>query len=181
MSDVLQKPSVKTFLLQDDGSIPNNPNLPLLVYAGALALPSNDPARPCEVIFESNQWGGGWRNGIYPFHHYHSTAHEVLAIAKGTAKVQFGGQEGPVIDVQPGDVVIIPAGVGHKNLGSSADLLVVGAYPSGQSWDMCRGSADERPEALDNITNVPLPERDPVYGEEGPLVTHWLQGPGEET
>lgn len=174
MDDVVQKPNLKALLLEDDGSIPNNPSLPLLVYVGAFMLPVHDPASICELIFQQNEWGGGWRNGIYSFHHYHSTAHEVLAIAKGTAKVQFGGEQGPVVDVRPGDVAIIPAGVGHKNLGSSADLLVVGAYPLGQTWDLCRGEADERPWALENIASVPLPARDPVYGDDGPLIRHWL-------
>ena len=170
----IRAPQLKTFLLQDDGFIPNNPRLPLLVYGGALQVSTGDPAPLCEEAFAANGWGNGWRNGIYSFHHYHSTAHEVLAIAKGRARVHFGGESGPKIDVQPGDVVLIPAGVGHKNLGASRDLLVVGAYPPGQSWDLCRGTADERPWALENIGRVPLPTRDPIYGEKGPLISHWL-------
>ncbi len=164
---------LKTYLLKDDGAIPNNEQLPLLVYSGVLELPDKNPAAACEAVFQANNWGSSWRNGIYSFHHYHSTAHEVLAIARGQARVQFGGETGPVVEVQTGDVVIIPAGVGHKNLGASADLLVVGAYPQGQSWDLCRGTPDERPWALDNIANVPLPESDPIYGEQGPLRKNW--------
>ena len=166
-------PHIETFLLQDDGRIPNNPTLPLLVYTGALQLPVKGSALVCERVFGANGWGNGWRNGIYTFHHYHSTAHEVLALACGTARVQFGGENGPVIDVQPGDVVVIPAGVGHKNLGSSFDLLVVGAYPPGPSWDLCRGTPEERPWALENIARVPLPAADPIFGMQGPLRTHW--------
>jgi uncharacterized protein YjlB len=159
----------------DDGAIPNHPSLPLLVYPGALSLPADDPAAACEAVFESNGWSGSWRDGIYPFAHYHSTAHEVLGICRGEAKVRFGGNAGIVLAVRAGDVVVIPAGVGHQNLGASADLLVVGAYPRGQSWDLCRGRADERPQALANIARVPLPTADPVYGAEGPLVEHWLR------
>jgi len=173
MNESILAPQLKTFFLKDDGRIPNNPLLPLLVYAGALQLPEPDPAAACERIFSANGWGSGWRNGIYSFHHYHSTAHEVLAIARGSARVQFGGESGPLIDVQPGDVVLIPAGVGHKNLGASRDLLVVGAYPTGQRWDLCRGTADERPWVLENIARVPLPTADPIYGKKGPLTTHW--------
>jgi uncharacterized protein YjlB len=163
----------KTFLLQDDGRIPNNPHLPLIVYEGALQFLDHDPAAACEVIFTANHWGSSWRNGIYSFHHYHSTAHEVLAIARGTVRVHLGGESGPKIGVQQGDVVVIPAGVGHKNLGASRDLLVVGAYPPGQSWDFCRGTPDERPWAIENIARVPLPTTDPVYGQHGPLTTYW--------
>jgi uncharacterized protein YjlB len=88
--------------------------------------------------------------------------------------VRFGGDAGVIVTVSAGDVVVIPAGVGHHNLGASGDFLVVGAYPRGQSWDLCRGRAEERPQVLDNIARVPLPAADPVYGADGPLVKHWL-------
>lgn len=159
---------------EDDGAIPNNPELPLLVYQGVLPLGEGDPATICEKLFAANGWDGSWRNGIYSFAHYHSTAHEVLGICRGRAEVRFGGAHGTVLGVRPGDVVVLPAGTGHQNLGSSPDLLVVGAYPSGQSWDLCYGKPHERPRVLHNIARVPLPGTDPVYGREGPLVTHWL-------
>jgi uncharacterized protein YjlB len=159
----------------DDGAIPNNPNLPFLVFPGALNLPVNDPAAACEAVFEGNGWGGSWRDGIYPFAHYHSTAHEVLGICRGEAKVRFGGNAGIALTVRAGDVVVIPAGVGHQNLGSGTGFLVVGAYPRGQRWDLCRGLAEERPQVLHNIARVPLPAADPVYGAEGPLIEHWLR------
>jgi uncharacterized protein YjlB len=159
----------------DDGAIPNNPTLPFLVYPGALDLSGPDPATACEAVFAANGWGGAWRDGIYPFPHYHSTAHEVLGICRGEAKVRFGGNAGIALTVRAGDVVVIPAGVGHQNLGAGADLLVVGAYPRGQRWDLCRGVAEERPQVLDNIARVPLPPADPVYGADGPLVEHWLR------
>lgn len=173
MTDFVLEPQVKTILLQDDGRMPNNPQLPLLIYTGALRFSTVDPAAVCERVFQANGWGERWRNGIFSFHHYHSTAHEVLAIARGEAWVQFGGEMGPEIKVQPGDVVVIPAGGGHKNMGASADLLVVGAYPAGQTWDLCRGLPEERPWALENIARVPLPMTDPLYGKEGPLLHHW--------
>ena len=173
LKDLVRTPEVLAHALKDDGVYPNNDKLPLLAFQGALALPEADPAAVFEALFRANQWGGSWRNGVYGFHHYHSTAHEVLAVACGTARVQFGGENGPVIDVQPGDVVVIPAGVGHKNLGSSFDLLVVGAYPPGPSWDLCRGTPEERPWALENIARVPLPAADPIFGMQGPLRTHW--------
>jgi uncharacterized protein YjlB len=158
----------------DDGVIPNNPALPFLLYPGALDLPDDDPAAVCEAVFESNGWSGSWRDGIYPFAHYHSTAHEVLGVCRGEAKVRFGGNAGVIVTVRAGDVVVIPAGVGHHNLGASGDFLVVGAYPRRQSWDLCRGLPEERPRVLDNIARVPLPAADPVYGAHGPLVEHWL-------
>src|SRR5918992_2498758 len=102
-------------LFEDDGSIPNNPKLPLILYQSALDFADNDPAAVCEEVFAAHDWGDAWRNGIYPFPHYHSTAHEVLGIARGQARVRLGGDPGIVLDVHAGDVVVIPAGVGHQN------------------------------------------------------------------
>ena len=169
---VLNPPRVLTFPLKEDGLIPNS-RLPLLVYEGALKLPAHDAEEIVEELVAANGWGGSWVNGIYSFHHYHSTAHEVLGCFGGSATVQFGGPSGIRQKLHCGDVVIIPAGVAHKNLGASGDFGVVGAYPPGQRWDMCYGKPDERPRADENIGRVPLPETDPVYGADGPLLGHW--------
>jgi len=124
-------------------------------------------------VFRTHGWRGQWRDGIFSYHHYHSTAHEVLGIAKGEARVQLGGPEGSSFEVESGDVLVLPAGVAHKNGSASHDFLVVGAYPDGQDWDLLRGRPSERPKADRNIEEVALPTRDPVFGEEGPLVEHW--------
>lgn len=160
-------------LLTDDGTYPNNERLPLLIYPGVIALAARNAARTVEEVFHEYHWGSSWRNGIFNYHHYHSTAHEVLGVYSGTARVQFGGPRGPEFEIQPGDVVVIPAGVAHRNLGSSADFGVVGAYPVGQSWDMNYGEDNERPQADRNIAEVPLPEMDPVFGAAGPLTQVW--------
>lgn len=153
--------------------IPNNGRLPLIIYRDALRLPEKEPASMVERLLRSNTWGGTWRDGIYTYHHYHSTAHEALAVFLGSAKVQFGGKSGITQSLRAGDVVIIPAGVAHKKLGASHDFAVVGAYPAGQQWDMCYGNAGERPAADENIARVPLPKADPIFGPEGPLMEHW--------
>jgi uncharacterized protein YjlB len=172
---IVHPPRVTAHRLKDDGAISNNPRLPLLIYEGALKLPERNAASEIERLLESNQWGGSWRNGIYPYHHYHSTAHEVLIVYGGSATVQLGGEGGITQTIHPGDVLIIPAGVGHKNLGSSDDFEVVGAYPAGQKWDMCYGKPGERPQADKNIARVALPRVDPVYGLKGPLLDHWRE------
>lgn len=156
--------SFASYLLADDGLIPNHPDLSLLVYTGALNVGSPDPAAVAEATFRRNRWGESWRNGIYPFHHYHSTAHEVLALVRGGATVQLGGEKGVTLTVHAGDVLLLPAGTGHKRLDASGDLLVVGAYPPGQTWDLCRGTVEERVTTLANIRRVPLPETDPLFG-----------------
>lgn len=167
---------VQAHHLKDDGVFPNNERLPLLIYQGALDLENQiNPASAIENLLHSNQWGGAWRNGIYPYHHYHSTAHEVLCVYQGEAKVQLGGEEGVIQAIVPGDVIIIPAGVAHKNLSASGDFRVVGAYPFGQNWDMNYGKLEERPQADENIVSVPLPQADPIFGTDGLLTEHWLK------
>src|SRR5436305_11249240 len=108
-----------THLLHASGEFPNS-IWPLIVYHSIVAVSGDDPAARFEELFESNRWGDSWRNGIYNFHHFHSTTHEVLGIYQGSAKVQFGGPKGVTLEVRAGDVIVIPAGVAHKNLGSSA-------------------------------------------------------------
>jgi len=83
--------------------------------------------------------------------------------------VQLGGEQGIMLTASAGTVLLLPAGTGHRRLDASPDLLVVGAYPPGQRWDLCRGTAEEREMALANLQRVPLPVTDPVYGTTGPL------------
>ena len=162
------KPEAHTF--EDDGRIPNS-RLPVLVYAGALDSDAGPGAH--EELFADHGWLGAWRDGIYPFHHFHSTAHEVLGIASGRAEVMLGGPEGRRFELAAGDVVVLPAGTGHCRLASSSDLLVVGAYPNGMDWDLRRGDPGEHAEVVANIARVPLPDQDPVQGEGGSLVELW--------
>lgn len=162
-----------THVFADDGRIPNNV-LPFVFYRGAIDLAgSPDPEKVIEKTFAANGWGGQWRNGVYPYVHYHSMIHEVMGIARGKAKVRFGGEHGAAIDVAAGDVVILPAGTGHQRLSQSDDLVVIGAYPASGKYNLCRGSKAEHAKALASIANVPLPPSDPVFGPKGPLIALW--------
>lgn len=165
---------VISHLLVADADIPNNPRLPLLVYPRAVRLPEHDPAHVFEQLFASNHWVGSWRNGIFPFHHYHSTCHEVLGIYAGSAVARLGGEGGVTLTLEPGDVVMIPAGVGHKKLSCSGDLGVVGAYPRGQQPDICRGNPGSCRRAAEQVARVLLPRCDPVHGPGGPMSEHWI-------
>jgi uncharacterized protein YjlB len=171
--EVATDSSITPVSLKRNELIPNNEKLPLLFYFRAFRFEGGDPASLIERTFAANHWTGSWRNGIYPFHHYHSTAHEVLGVYQGAASLQFGGEGGMIQQLTPGDVVVVPAGVSHKNLSATADFGVVGAYPAGQHWDMCYGRIEEHPEAEENIHHVAMPEMDPVHGERGPLFDHW--------
>ena len=162
----------QSFSFPDDGSIPNHPRLPLLVYRSGLE-PGQRSASACRRRFRDQGWTGNWVNGIYSYHHYHSTAHEVLGVVRGSARVQFGGPEGEILDVRVGDVVVIPAGVGHCRQARSGGFQVVGGYAGGRSWDMNTGKSGERPQVLENIRELPNPETDPLYGPDGPLLEIW--------
>jgi uncharacterized protein YjlB len=173
MPNPLQPLEVETHRFADDGIVPNN-RLPLVVYRGALPE-SGDRAGAFEKMFAKNGWPDSWRNGIHPFHHYHSTAHEVLGIARGHARVRLGGESGQRVELRAGDVVVIPAGVAHKREAASSDLLVIGSYPKGQHPDMCRADPAGRDTARTKIQNVRLPDSDPVTGVAGPLLDCWRQ------
>ncbi len=164
---------VEKHLLLDDGLVPNNPRFPLIVYRRAFAFCLNQQAatpreQSAEALidghFAANGWSNSWVNGIYPFHHYHATAHEVLGIARGWAEVQFGGPKGPRVAIEAGDAVLIPAGVGHCRIDGGDDLSVVGAYPGGVDWDLRRATPADRLASHPLIARVPLWPIDPVTG-----------------
>jgi uncharacterized protein YjlB len=166
-----RKPHAHRF--KDDGIIPNNPDLPLVLYRSPVILPASfDSAAVFEELFEQNGWGDSWRNGIYDYVHYHSGIHEVLGIARGRGVVQFGGRNGKAVELKAGDVAILPAGTGHKCLKAGKDFLVVGAYPPAGTYDECTTSEDHD-RALKSIPKTARPRKDPVYGAGGALGRIW--------
>ncbi|HEX7790464.1 MAG TPA: cupin domain-containing protein [Afipia sp.] len=166
------KASPVSFIFPDDGLVPNNA-LPFLLYKGAVIVDNGDPEQAMEETFKTNGWGQSWRNGIFDYLHYHATAHEVLGVARGRALVRFGGDRGEDFEIRKGDVAILPAGTGHQCLSASDDLAVVGAYPSGQQMQVTRPTPENYRLAVRIIPQVALPETDPVYGQQGPLVEIW--------
>ncbi|WP_218145373.1 cupin domain-containing protein [Parapedobacter koreensis] len=163
---------IEKYQFNDDGVIPNS-RYPLLLYRACFTAKGTEGAAWLEKRFKQNDWYNTWRYGIYPFHHYHSTSHEVLGCFSGTALLHLGGEKGEKVTIQAGDIVVIPAGVGHKCLQHSPDFTVVGAYPEGKDWDLLRGEKGERPQADQNIAQVPLPGKDPYFGTENGLLTYW--------
>jgi uncharacterized protein YjlB len=159
---------------QDDGIVPNNPHFPVLLYRGAVALNDRafDPGTIIDTLFETNGWGRSWRDTVYDFVHYHSQVHEVMGVARGTAKIECGGLKGRVLSLKAGDVLVLPAGTGHRLIDASRNFLVVGAYPESGTYDECTDMR-ERVEAAKRIAKVRKPAHDPVYGKRGPLGRLW--------
>ena len=162
--------NVITHLLAANGPIPNHPRWPLLVYPAVVQL-----ARPeaFEALFTGNRWPAAWRNGVHPFHHYHSNSHEALGVYEGEVTVQFGGERGITVTAKPGDVIVLPAGTGHKKLSSRGALGIVGAYPEGSHPDTCMPPFARANSNAAKVAQVELPPSDPVYGPAGPLFDHW--------
>lgn len=164
--------TAEIFFLEDDGTFPNNNRLPVIHYKNVLDL--HDGKEGVRKLFEENNWKNSWDSGIYTDHHYHSNTHEVLGAYDGKSNIMVGGDKaGKTIVFEKGDVLIIPAGVAHKNLESENSVKCIGAYPDGREYDMKYGKDGERPETDNNIKAVPLPEKDPVFGSVGELKDHW--------
>ena len=171
---------IETLEFRAHGWVPNS-RLPVMLIRGALGRPADD--KEVHALYRANGWGGTWTWSVYDFHHYHSTAHEALAVASGEARLMLGGPKGQEVTVRAGDLAVLPAGTGHKRLAASPDFAVCGAYPPGQKADLLReGDADraesdraesDRAEAEGRIAAVPLPPTDPFYGAEGPLLRLW--------
>ncbi|MEK4047682.1 cupin domain-containing protein [Paenibacillus sp. FSL H8-0048] len=164
-----QNESIMKLSFEPDGLLPNNQKLPVLLYKGVL----RDHPEDTEQIFNANGWLNSWVNGVFPYHHYHSNAHEVLGVISGSASLQLGGDAGYTAEVEAGDVLVLPAGTAHKKLTATHDFRIAGAYPGGMDYNTRQANADDFAAALPEIREVPLPERDPVYGEAGPLLRLW--------
>jgi len=166
---------IEPIKLIDDGLIPNNPRLPLLLYRDWLGRPETTlDARAVLALFARHGWGGGWVNGIFPFHHYHARSHEVLANAGDAVDVQFGGERGPILTFEHGSAVVIPAGCGHCRVSEPGRLVIAGAYPAGQeNWDLKRAGGADYILAKTEIPRVPRPSTDPLLGSTGGINDYW--------
>ncbi len=167
-----KSPLVIKKILKDDGTFPNS-ELPVIIYKNALTLPEEHAAKIIEDVFKKNDWSNAWRNGIYDYHHYHSITHEVLGVYEGSTMVELGGAKGITYFIEKGDIIIIPAGVAHRNVTPASPFKCVGAYPGGSDYDIKKGEPGDRPGADINIKKVTQPKKDPVHGDTGSLVNLW--------
>jgi len=172
MSVTREETEPLAIFFEDDGLVPNN-RLPFLVYRQAIRLDPSYPERTIEGLFGAHGWGQMWRDGVYDYLHYHATVHEALGVAKGHARIRFGGDQGQEFGLAAGDAVVLPAGTGHQCLSCSSDLAVVGAYPPGSQMQITRPTRDNHRKALETIPKVVVPQTDPLYGRNGPLARLW--------
>lgn len=162
---------IEKYYLKDNGIFPNS-SLPVILYKNVLQL-GILPFSTIRRLFRLNNWTNSWKNGIFNYHHYHSITHEVLGVYRGKTTLLLGGAEGVKIEIEKGDVLIIPAGVAHKNLESQDQIKCVGAYPQGKEYDMNYGRMEERPQTDRNIKKVPTPQKDPIFGLDGGIINYW--------
>jgi uncharacterized protein YjlB len=135
--------------------IPNHPTFAVLLYRGV--------GGDLRSLIAGHGWGGSWVDGVFDFHHFHSTSHEVLGVLAGSATLELGGPQGRSFEVSEGDVVVLPAGTGHRRATARDGFTVTGAYPAGQEdYDLLRRADDA---ARERIARLPAPEEDPVGGE----------------
>jgi uncharacterized protein YjlB len=169
--DLITQP--QSIFFTPDAKIPNNPDLPVLVHKGILDRQTADKEKVFRRHFEQNGWRGNWTGFVFDYHHFHTTSHECLAIGKGHITLMIGGENGKEFDLEAGDMIVLPAGTGHRMISSSENLIVVGVYPEGQeNYDICR-SLSQCPGAEEKIANLARPATDPFYGTRGPLLKEW--------
>lgn len=155
-----------------DGGVPNS-KLPVLIYHHVIPPEVADNAEYLEHLFRANGWPPQWRYPVYPFTHFHSNTHEVVGVYAGAAKLQLGGEKGKIIEVNVGDVLLIPAGVGHKQISADDDFMLVGAYPPNVTADLCHDEPKKMAERIKAINQVPMPESDPVTGHSEGSMHYW--------
>ncbi len=166
----MKKQNVITYYFENDGDIPNN-ILPVIIYKNALQYLTD---KIFESTFLQNGWTNNWQDIILTEDHFHSNTHEVLGLKSGEARLMLGGRKGEIVNVEQGDVIILPAGVGHFSVDNSTDYQFVGGYPNGADWNLKFSlKKEDSPSILAEIANIPIPEKDPIFGDNGPLFEFW--------
>ncbi|WP_122094831.1 cupin [Rahnella sp. Larv3_ips] len=164
--------AMETLLIdKPSGGVPNN-RLPVMIYHRVIPPNVADNADYLEHLFRSNGWPPQWRYPVYTFTHFYSNTHEALGVFAGSATLQLGGEKGKLIEVKTGDVLLLPAGIGHKQISADEDFMLVGAYPPQVKADLCHDEPSQLAARTKAVSAVPLPASDPVTGHsEGSMIT----------
>ncbi|MEY3631643.1 MAG: hypothetical protein RL408_1197 [Bacteroidota bacterium] len=166
----MKQVDIITYYFKNDGDIPNN-ILPVVIYKNALQHVAN---KDFEHLFCQNGWANNWHDIILTEDHFHSNTHEVLGLQSGQVSLMLGGKNGEIVNVETGDVIILPAGIGHYSVDNSVEYQFVGGYPNGAEWNLKFSlQKEDSPSILTEIANIPIPQKDPLFGIDGPLSTYW--------
>lgn len=156
--------------------VPNN-RLPLLVHRNAI------PGGGVNAVisrFRRHGWSNNWSNpGVYTYPHFHSTTHECLGCASGWMEfsLSVGDSGWSRLRLSAGDVIVMPAGVSHEDIGHSDDNMMCGGYPDGRDWDNIQQeflSEELYRQACKRIMSLPIPALDPATGNP---ISHWHDAP----
>jgi uncharacterized protein YjlB len=158
--------------LPPNGWVPNHAALPVVLYHQVLDTGLADLPDEVDRRFARNGWPVQWRDSVFDYHHFHATAHEVMAVLGGSADLMLGGPGGYTVRVAAGDALLLPAGTGHCRLEAYGAFKVAGGYPVGQQWDIRRDALTA--EELHVMLALPYPSTDPVFGEHGPVADYWM-------
>ena len=153
--DILQ------IFMKDDGTFPNNEHYPTLIYKHAFHGSESEGRR---LIVNKNEWTEPWVWGIFSYHHYHTKAWELLLCVCGSASIQLGGDDGPTVKIDKGDLVLIPPGVAHKQLEEGGGFSLLGSYPTFRfdgRIDTFRGKPTD--EERKRIQDCYVPKTDPMF------------------
>ena len=167
---MMNKQDIITYFFENDGDIPNN-ILPVVIYKNVL---QHVDQKDLELLFCQNRWGNNWHDIILTEDHFHSNTHEVLGLKSGHARLKLGGEKGEIVTVEKGDVIILPAGIGHFSVDNSLEYQFVGGYPNGADWNLKFSlKKEESSSVLAEIASIPLPKKDPVFGDNGQVFEYW--------
>ncbi|KAM0430040.1 hypothetical protein ACHAPT_006046 [Fusarium lateritium] len=199
--------------------IPNSPK-PLLLYKNVFVRNGKVDATAVFDAFRAHDWDVQWvtKYGRQQKSHYHSQTHEVMVVASGPGRIRWGVadlsddweqhtygvayEEGGLdLEVNVGDLFVIPAGVSHKSYDPTAThieadcltgaargitvenarvavselpirgFVMMGAYPRGFSWTWEEGGGSQ--EEFEAVWNVRNPDFDPVVGQKGGTNKYW--------
>ncbi|KAJ4855288.1 cupin domain-containing protein [Trichoderma breve] len=165
--------SVECYLLGPTNDAPNS-RLPVIHYRNVLPQPQTEETTTQFLTRTGWEKRGTWGHIGEP--HFHPNTHECYGIFQGHSTLLLGkinDGNGVQVDVNTGDVIVLPAGTAHSSLRSSDDYRYIGVYPKEcPKWTNEMG---ERPPAsfVQTIGAVARPRADPVYGKQGPLVSLW--------
>lgn len=213
-------PEITTYNIKPTKLIPNS-SKPLLLYKNCFTENGKVSASLAYDTFASNGWDAQWVTtyGHYQRSHYHPATHEAMVVLSGPGTIRWGVadldddpqkhtygtayEEGGVeVEVNPGDVFVIPAGVTHKSfnpVATQSDAVcltgggnhsidaedpgkMVGGLKVGgftmmgaypRGFDWGWSEGGEHVGRFEEVWSVENAKSDPVLGNKGGITQYW--------